>query len=69
MGENCYYLFYGDPDFVTELVAFQEYRLTTLIQSVTRDVRIDRLFIREDMCYRNGPLISPDLFRKILLAR
>jgi uroporphyrinogen decarboxylase len=34
-----------------------------------RRTRIDFLFIWEDMCFKNGPMISPDLFREFLLPR
>ena len=32
-----------------------------------KDVDVDAVFIWEDMCYKNGPLISPDTFRKFML--
>ena len=67
-GERCYYLFYDDPDLVREILSFQEYRLSNLLRTISRDVHIDHQFIWEDMCYKNGPLISPQLFRDFLLG-
>jgi uroporphyrinogen decarboxylase len=66
-GDGIYYLLYDDPDLVHEMLAFQVYRMTTFLRSISRDVQIDRQYIWEDMCYRNGPLISPEMFRRFLL--
>jgi hypothetical protein len=30
-------------------------------------VTLDELFLAEDICYNNGPLISPDMMREFLL--
>jgi len=40
-----------------------------LFSRVAAEVRVDLMFIWEDMCYRNGPLISPALFREFMLPR
>lgn len=66
-GERVYYLLYDDADLVKEILDFQVYRLTTFVRKITKDVQIDRQFIWEDMCYKNGPLIGPDMFRDFLL--
>ena len=36
---------------------------------IASDVRVDFLFIWEDMCYRGGPLVSPAIFREFMLPR
>jgi uroporphyrinogen decarboxylase len=36
---------------------------------VARETRVDFMFVWEDMCYRNGPLISPRHFREFMLPR
>jgi uroporphyrinogen decarboxylase len=38
-----------------------------LFEPVLREVQVDALLIWEDMCYRGGPLISPEMFRKFIL--
>jgi len=38
-----------------------------LFEPVLREVRVDAILIWEDMCYRGGPLISPEMFRKYIL--
>lgn len=60
-------LFYDDPALVEEMLAFQANRLITLLRRAAQEVSVDRLFIWEDTCYRNGPLIGSDLFRTFLL--
>jgi hypothetical protein len=40
-----------------------------LFQEITRIVRGDVLLIWEDMCYRNGPLISPAHFASLIRPR
>ena len=65
-GDACYTLFYDDPGLVRDMVAFQEDRLCRLIRQATAAVAVDRLFIWEDMCCRNGPLIGPGMFRQFL---
>ena len=67
MGDRAYYLFYDEPALAEEILDFQVYRLTTYLREITRLARIDRLFIWEDMCYKKGPLVGPDLFRQFLL--
>ena len=66
MGDNCYYLIYDEPELIREMLQFQEKRICAMIRRVTAEVRLDRLFIWEDMCYKTGPLIGPDMFRDLL---
>jgi len=65
--EEVYYLFADEPDLVREILDFQVERLSGMLKQVVKDVRVDTLFIWEDMCYKNGPLISPEMFREFLL--
>ena len=68
LGDEVYYMFYDDPALLHEMLAFQAERLSILLRRAAKDVRIDRLFIWEDMAYKTGPLISPELFREFLLT-
>jgi uroporphyrinogen decarboxylase len=38
-----------------------------LYDAVLQQVTVDACFIWEDMCYKNGPLISPEMFRIFML--
>lgn len=66
--EEVMYLFYDDPDLVRQILDFQVHRLTTLLDRVLGEVQVDRMMIWEDMCYKNGPLISPALCVEFLLG-
>jgi uroporphyrinogen decarboxylase len=66
MGDNCYYLIYDEPELVRDMLDFQELRIREMIRKTTAEVRVDRLFIWEDMCYKTGPLIGPDMFKDLI---
>jgi uroporphyrinogen decarboxylase len=66
MGDECYYIMYDDEDLVRDMLDFQEKRICQMIRMAVSEVRVDRLFIWEDMCYKNGPLIGPDMFAKLI---
>ena len=66
MGDDCYYMIYDDEELVRDMLSFQAERIKYFIRTATSAVRVDRLFIWEDMCYKNGPLISPDMFKSFL---
>jgi uroporphyrinogen decarboxylase len=65
--EELFYLLTDDPDLVREMIAFQTDRLIRVIRTVTAEIRVDVLFIWEDMCFKNGPLIGPEMFRAFFL--
>ena len=65
---EVYYLLFDDPGLVREIMDFQVRRLSTMLEHISRKVSIDRVFIWEDMCYKNGPLISPELFADFFLV-
>lgn len=66
MGDECYYVMYDDEGLVRDMLSFQAERIKYFIRRATAVARVDRLFIWEDMCYKNGPLIGPDMFRSFL---
>jgi hypothetical protein len=56
-----------DPQFVRNLIEDRVAFYELVYERALRDARPDFAFIWEDMCYRNGPLISPEMFREFLL--
>ena len=66
MGDECYYMMYDDEGLVRDMLSFQAERIKYFIRTATSAAHVDRLFIWEDMCYKNGSLISPDMFRSFL---
>jgi hypothetical protein len=65
--EEVYYLLNDDPVLVREILSFQSSRMMEILATVIAEVPVDRLFIWEDMCYKNGPLIGPKLFEKFFM--
>ena len=65
--ENLLMMFYDDPVLMKDVLRQLTRLWLGLWRKVAEETRIDFVFIWEDMCYRNGPLISPALFRQFLL--
>jgi len=51
--------FYTMPDLVYDIMDHMTSLYLTVFEKVAREVQVDVVHIWEDMCYRNGPLISP----------
>ena len=66
--EEVYYLLADDPGLVDEIMAFQVERLTGILERICAVVPVDKLFIWEDMCYKNGPLVGPAHFERFFSA-
>lgn len=69
--ERASFLFYDAPDLVEEL--FERY-LTVVLEGIRRaarleGVQIDVIGFGEDIAFKNGPLISPRMFRRFILPR
>lgn len=65
--EGLAYVLYDDPHLLEDIVRNWLALYTALIEELTSRVRVDSLLIWEDMCYRNGPLISPEHFTAFML--
>ncbi len=65
--KNLLTLFYDDPALMHRIIGDHLELLLALYEPVIRDLRPDFAFIWEDMCYKNGPLISPHTFREFML--
>ena len=67
--EGMAYVLYDDPALLSEVLDNWRDLYVELIRRLAERVRVDVLLVWEDMCYRNGPLIGPDHFRRFLLPR
>lgn len=65
--EGLAYLLFDDPALLHEILDNWCRLYVALIEHVTAVARVDSLLIWEDMCYKNGPLISPRHFREFML--
>jgi uroporphyrinogen decarboxylase len=60
------YIFFDDPKLVHEIMTDWMDFYKQFIRMVCRDVVPDFIMIWEDMCYRSGPLISPEFYREFM---
>jgi uroporphyrinogen decarboxylase len=67
--ENLLFSYYDDPEFINNLLEFLTDFWISIWDKVLSQVEADYALIWEDMCYKNGPLISPDLFRKFMMPQ
>jgi hypothetical protein len=67
--ERILYMFYDDPGLIEEMMDHMLYMETEIIKRVIADIKVDEADFYEDMAYKAGPLISPDMVRKFMLPR
>jgi len=67
--ERLVTIFYDDPALLEEILDTLCELWVQVFDRALRDAPIDFFFVWEDMCYKAGPLIGPDLFRRFLLPR
>jgi hypothetical protein len=64
--ENLSYAFYDNPQMVHDMVAHWAELCARQIERLPADILVDRVNWWEDMASKNGPLVSPALFRQLL---
>jgi len=67
--ERLLYMFYDEPKLVEDMMDQVLYLVMGIAKRALRDLRIDFVRFWEDMAYKSGPLISPDMFRKFMIPR
>lgn len=67
--ERVLYAFYDEPELVHDMMEFNTEFLVNLLPRVLDEAPLTAIYFWEDMCYRNGPLISPAMFREFMLPR
>jgi len=66
--EGISFAMYEEPEWVHEAVDYlADHYIKILTRAVTDIPDIDAAFFWEDMCYKTGPLCSPDMFREFFL--
>jgi uroporphyrinogen decarboxylase len=58
---------HDDPELIQAMIQDRVEADITLYERAIEETRPDFAFIWEDMCFKNGPLISPKMFRKFML--
>jgi len=67
--ERVLYMFYDDPNLIEEMMDQMLYMEMEIVKRVAKDIKIDIALYWEDMCYKAGPLISPDMVRRFMVPR
>lgn len=66
--ENLSYAWYDEPAMIEEMMEFiTDFTIETSRPLFERGVRPDYIFINEDLSMKNGPLLSPDMYRRFIL--
>ncbi|MBT4823334.1 MAG: hypothetical protein HN742_30090 [Lentisphaerae bacterium] len=65
--EDALYVFYDQPQLVHACMAAWLELADAVLARHQEHVTIDQIYFAEDICYNNGPLISPDMMREFLL--
>ena len=64
--EECLLAFYEDPELVHGIMDHMTDMYIAVFSEVVKEVRVDVIHIWEDMCGRQGPLISPTHWREFM---
>lgn len=64
---NLLYAFYDKPELIKSINAYLTDFWIALYDQILEQVRPDMALIWEDMCYKNGSLISPAMFEEFML--
>ena len=65
--ENLLMAYYDQPELIHAINRQHLEFVKTIYTRIARDVQFDFIFFWEDMAFKNGPLISPALFREFML--
>jgi uroporphyrinogen decarboxylase len=60
---------YDDRWLIEDMIETYTILAITVLEKILPKIQVDCSWWWEDICYRNGPLISPSLFKKIALPR
>jgi uroporphyrinogen decarboxylase len=67
--ERLSYLFYDDPSFVDMMMDDRVDLILLMLEALFEITTFDWFCFWEDMAFKNGPMISPALFRKFMIPR
>lgn len=65
--ERLLYMFYDNPQFVEEMMSHMEHFSTEIINRAFKDIIPDFAFFWEDMAWKGGSMISPQMFREFMM--
>lgn len=63
---NLAYLCYDDPDLMAEMVNHLCDLFVTMLEPALSEIEVDLAWGWEDICFNNGPLVGPNLWRQLV---
>jgi hypothetical protein len=61
------YMFYDDKALILECIEFLcDFEIHLMDKALT-EIKFDFYWIHEDMCFNTGPLVSPEIFKKVFM--
>jgi uroporphyrinogen-III decarboxylase len=67
--ENAAMAVAAEPDLIEEMMEHITTFVLKVLDRAVRDVQLDFGAFWEDMCFRNGPMISPRMFKQLMVPR
>jgi len=67
--ENFSMLFIEDPEWVEEMMEHITQLAEKVLAKLAGKCKIDRMDWWEDMCYKDGSLLSPEMFKRLMVPR
>ncbi len=67
--ERLSMMFYDDPAFIEEIMDDKADLMIQILDRILKDTDFDFFVFWEDMAYKNGPLLSPEMFKKFMVPR
>lgn len=64
---NLCVAYHEDPQLIKDILSFLTDFWIELWSQILPEIEVDFLNIWEDMCYKTGPLISPEMFREFMM--
>jgi uroporphyrinogen decarboxylase len=61
--------FYREPEFVKKMMDQRVEVMLAILERVLQDVELDAFGFWEDMAYKTGPLLAPDIFEEFMVPR
>jgi hypothetical protein len=67
--EKILYMFYDDPKLIEDMMEHVMFLEIEIIKRVIKNVKIDEADFWEDMAYKSGSFISPEMVKKYMVPR
>ena len=67
--ENLCMAFYDEPELIEEMMEDRADLIISILDKILKGTDFDFFVFWEDMAYKNGPLLSPELFKKFMVPK